>query len=151
MSRAAASRDVRWCRSSPAGSGLLSPGSAHNTPVQAALDRPAALLELACLRVGKLPYVSILSLTSGHYSLRHGARLCIPDVGRILGDGAITGELPGTGDIQDRLTRPSRQVGVQFDQLTRRAVARADCQRAVHHKFHVARAAGFIAGGRNLV
>src|SRR2546425_7803232 len=116
MSRAAASPDVRWCRISPTGWGLLSRGGAHNTPVRAAPDRPASLLELACLRVGKSPCVSILSLTSGHYSLRHGARLCIPDVGRVLGAGAVTGELPGTGYIQDSLARPSLQVGVQFDQ-----------------------------------
>ena len=35
--------------------------------------------------------------------------------------------------------------------LDRRAVARADRQRAVHHEFHVARAAGFVARRRNLV
>ena len=33
----------------------------------------------------------------------------------------------------------------------RRSVARADGQRAVHHELHVAGAAGFVAGGRNLV
>ena len=35
--------------------------------------------------------------------------------------------------------------------LDRRAIARADRQRPVHHEFHVARAAGFVAGGRDLV
>ena len=32
-----------------------------------------------------------------------------------------------------------------------RAIARADRQRAVHHEFHVARAAGLVAGGGDLV
>ena len=35
--------------------------------------------------------------------------------------------------------------------LDSRAIARADGQRAVHHEFHVAGAAGFVAGGRDLV
>ena len=35
--------------------------------------------------------------------------------------------------------------------LDRRAVARADGQGAVHHELHVARAAGLVAGGRDLV
>ena len=35
--------------------------------------------------------------------------------------------------------------------LDRGAVARADGQRAVHHELHVAGAAGFVAGGRDLV
>ena len=35
--------------------------------------------------------------------------------------------------------------------LDGRAVARADGQRAVHHELHVARAAGLVAGGRDLV
>src|SRR5262245_24170007 len=116
MSRAAVSPDVRWCRSSPSGWGLLHRAGAHNIPVQAASDPPASPLEQACLRVGKLPCVSILSLTSGYYSLRHRARLRIPDVGCVLGDGATAGELPGTGDIQDCLVRPPLRVGVQFDQ-----------------------------------
>src|SRR5437867_13134238 len=99
MSRAAASPDVRWCRSSPADWGLLRRAGAHNTLVRAESGPPTYPLGQACLRVGKLPCVSILSLTSGHYSLQHGARLCIPDVGRVLGDGAVTGEFPGTGYI----------------------------------------------------
>ena len=38
-----------------------------------------------------------------------------------------------------------------FGHLDGRAVAGADGQRAVHHELHVARAAGFVAGGRDLV
>src|SRR5215510_10463649 len=55
MSRATASPDARWYRSSPTGWGLPSRGSAHNTLVQAVSDRPATLVELAYLHRGKLP------------------------------------------------------------------------------------------------
>src|SRR4029077_20002332 len=62
MTHAAASLDGRSCRSSPAGSGFLSRGGAHNIPVPAESDPPAALLGPACLQVGKLACVSVLSL-----------------------------------------------------------------------------------------
>ena len=38
-----------------------------------------------------------------------------------------------------------------FRHFDGRAVAGADGQRTVHHEFHVARAAGFVAGGGNLL
>src|SRR5262245_10293178 len=38
-----------------------------------------------------------------------------------------------------------------FSHLDRRPVSRANGERAVHHELHVARSAGFISGGRNLV
>ena len=38
-----------------------------------------------------------------------------------------------------------------FGHFDRRAVARADRQRAVHHELHVAGAAGLVTGGRDLV
>ena len=38
-----------------------------------------------------------------------------------------------------------------FRHLDRGAVARADRQCAIHHEFHVAGAAGLVAGGRDLV
>ena len=38
-----------------------------------------------------------------------------------------------------------------FCHLDGRAIARADGQRPVHHELHVARAAGFVAGGGNLI
>ena len=46
--------------------------------------------------------------------LRHGARLRVPDVGRVLGDGARSLEnLPGAGHVQDRLARPRVGIGVE--------------------------------------
>src|SRR6266436_2903471 len=63
MIRLAASPDVRWCRSLPAGSDFPSRGDVRNTRVQVDSDRPAALLEPACPRVEKLACVSILPLT----------------------------------------------------------------------------------------
>src|SRR4029077_11226941 len=64
MIHAAASLDGRSCRNLPAGSGFLNRGGAHNIPVPAESDPPAALWEQACRQVGKLTSVSILSLTS---------------------------------------------------------------------------------------
>ena len=34
------------------------------------------------------------------------ARLCMPDISRILGDGAVARELAGAGDVEDRFVRP---------------------------------------------
>src|SRR4030095_13869199 len=64
MTHAAASLDGRSCQSLPAGSGFLSRGGAHNIPVPAESDPPAAFLGPACLQVGKLACVSLLPLTS---------------------------------------------------------------------------------------
>src|SRR5262249_1304113 len=38
----------------------------------------------------------------------------IPDAGRILGNGAVAGELSGTGHVDDRLTGPHVGIGVQL-------------------------------------
>ena len=46
-----------------------------------------------------------------HYDTGHG--LGVPDVGRVLGDRAVAGELPGAGHVQDRLARPGSRVGVE--------------------------------------
>src|SRR6476660_3566305 len=62
MTHAEASLDGRSCRSLPAGSGFLGRGGVHNIPVPAESDQPAALLEPACRQVGKLAFVSVLSL-----------------------------------------------------------------------------------------
>src|SRR4029077_3687277 len=62
MTHAAAGLDGRWCRSLPSGSGFLSRGGAHNIPVPAESNPPAALLGPACLPVGKLACVSVLFL-----------------------------------------------------------------------------------------
>src|SRR5262245_58076377 len=48
--------------------------------------------------------------------LRNRARLRVPDVGRVLGDGAVTGELSRAGHVQDGLARPGVRVGIQIDQ-----------------------------------
>src|SRR6266550_1303999 len=111
MIRLAANLGVRWCRSLPAGLGSPGPGGAHNSTVPAAQDPPAALLEPACLQVEKSPFGLPFSST---FELRHGARLCVPDAGRILGNGSVTGEFSRAGNIQDRLPRPSRRVGVEL-------------------------------------
>src|SRR5260370_41013080 len=42
------------------------------------------------------------------------ARFRGPDLGRVLGDGAIAGELPGAGDIQNRFVRPRIALCVEF-------------------------------------
>src|SRR5262249_10383561 len=36
----------------------------------------------------------------------HGARRRVPDVGRVLGDGAVAGELAGAGHVDDGLAGP---------------------------------------------
>src|SRR6516225_6818790 len=46
--------------------------------------------------------------------LRYGTGLGIPDLGRVLGDGAVAGELAGPGDVQDRPARPPGLVRVEF-------------------------------------
>src|SRR5215472_9580280 len=71
MIRLGASLDGRWCRSLPTGSGLLSPGGAHNILVQVESDPLAAPLEPACLQVGKLACASILPSTCSHYETGH--------------------------------------------------------------------------------
>src|SRR5260370_24886591 len=42
------------------------------------------------------------------------ARFRVPDLGRVLGDGAIAGELPGAGDIQNRFVPPRIALCVEF-------------------------------------
>src|SRR5262245_39182572 len=49
-------------------------------------------------------------------SLRDGTRLRVPDGGRVLGDGAVAGELSRAGHIHNGLARPGVRVGVQLDQ-----------------------------------
>src|SRR6266404_2097841 len=46
----------------------------------------------------------------------HRTRCSVPDVFRILCDGAIARELPGGGNVQDGFARPSFFVRVQFTQ-----------------------------------
>src|SRR5215472_17421418 len=48
--------------------------------------------------------------------LWHRTGLRVPNLGGILGDRAIAGELPGTGDVEDGFARPLMLVGVQFGQ-----------------------------------
>src|SRR5262249_26313879 len=48
--------------------------------------------------------------------LRDRTRLRVPDGGRVLGDGAVAGELSRTGHVQDGLARPGIRVGIQLDQ-----------------------------------
>ena len=56
------------------------------------------------------------------------------------------------GDLLGRQTEEEEiLLAGFFDHFDGGAVARAEGQGAVHHEFHVARAAGFVAGGRNLV
>src|SRR3954464_10766415 len=50
--------------------------------------------------------------------LRHRAWPGVPDVGRVLGDGAVAGELAGGGDVQNRLARPRVGSSVQLAQPT---------------------------------
>src|SRR5262245_44090606 len=102
MSRAVGSPDVRWCRSSPTGWGLLSRGAAHNTPGRAAPGRPTCSLGLACLLREKSPCASLLwPLT---ILLRYQTQRHIPDGSRVFGDGAGVGELSGASHVQDGLT-----------------------------------------------
>src|SRR5215472_6159883 len=49
-------------------------------------------------------------------SSRHRTRGCIPDLGGILGNRAVTRKFAGAGNIQDGLARPSVDVGVQLSQ-----------------------------------
>ena len=66
-------------------------------PFKPSSDPPAALLGPACLQVGKLPCISILSLTIR--LLGNGARLCIPNVGCIFGNRSVAGEFSGASHI----------------------------------------------------
>src|SRR5215470_3803755 len=49
-------------------------------------------------------------------SSRHRTRLCIPDLGGILGNRAVARKFAGAGNVQDGLARPSVDVGVQLSQ-----------------------------------
>src|SRR5215813_15361054 len=50
--------------------------------------------------------------------LEHRARLRVPDLGRVLGDGAVAREEAGGGDVGDGLPRPSLLVRVQIEEAT---------------------------------
>src|SRR5215510_11755435 len=60
------------------------------------------------LRVAPTPRSRLLDGTSGGP----------PDLRRVLGDGAIAGELSRAGDVQDGLVRPAALVRVELDQPT---------------------------------
>src|SRR5690242_13226834 len=49
-------------------------------------------------------------------SLEHRARLRVPDLGRVLGDGAVAREEARCGDVGDRLPGPSLLVRVQLEE-----------------------------------
>src|SRR5215510_10766068 len=93
MSRATASPDARWYRSSPTGWGLPSRGSAHNTLVQVVSDRPATLVELAYLHRGKSPCLA--SFDCAHSKLKWP----LP----IRGVGPVDAELVGVLCARDLL------------------------------------------------
>src|SRR5262249_42202973 len=109
MSRAAASLDARWYRSSPTGWGLPSRGSAHNTLVQAVSDRPATHVGLAYLHRGKSPCLASLTVLT----LRHHARSHLPDVAGVFRNGAVTRKLTGMAHIEDRFAFPGLGLRVQ--------------------------------------
>src|SRR5436309_14837947 len=46
----------------------------------------------------------------------HRARLGVPDLGRVLGDGAIAGELARPGDVEDGLACPPLLVRVELEE-----------------------------------
>src|SRR5262245_41318155 len=48
------------------------------------------------------------------YRSRDRTRFCLPDLRRVVSDGAVAGELAGTGHVDDRLARPGVRVGVQL-------------------------------------
>src|SRR3954451_6831681 len=59
-------------------------------------------------------------ITSGHW-----AWFRIPDLGRVLRDGAVAGELAGAGDVHDDLASPLIRVAIQLKQpLVRLKVGR---------------------------
>src|SRR5208283_2699979 len=81
---------------------------AQNSRVRAGPDRSAFPLAPACL-----PRVKWSCVRS---FLWHRTRLGIPDLGGVLGNRAVAGELPGTGDVQDSLACPRVAVGAQLGQ-----------------------------------
>src|SRR6266404_873438 len=57
-----------------------------------------------------------LGWTLGLRSLGNWTRLDFPDFRRVLGNGAVAGELPGAGDIQNGLACPGVGVAIQVAQ-----------------------------------
>src|SRR5215470_8752568 len=49
-------------------------------------------------------------------ALAHRARLGAPDLGGVLGDGAVARERPGAGDVLDRPARPFLGIRVGLEQ-----------------------------------
>src|SRR6266478_1386721 len=63
---------------------------------------------------GEMSICVVLSMGSGKVSLWDRARFRVPDLGRVLGDCPVAGELAGAGDIQNCFARPSIAVCVEF-------------------------------------
>ena len=76
---------------------------------------------------------------------RAGLRLVVVVPVRVVPAAAVGHLLRGQAEQEEVL------LARFFGHLDGRAVARAERQRAVHHELHVARAAGLVAGGRDLV
>src|SRR5262245_33200828 len=60
----------------------------------------------SCLDIAVLPDSDQSSL--------HRTRCCIPNLGGVLRDGSIAGELSGASHIDDGLARPGLRIGVQL-------------------------------------
>src|SRR5512132_3693472 len=97
MIRLAATHDVRWSRSLPTDSDFPSRGDARDTRVQGDSDLLAALLEPACPQVGKL--ACSINPPSHQWLLRNGARLCIPNVGRVFRNRSVAREFSGASHV----------------------------------------------------
>src|SRR4030095_11517661 len=111
MCRQGTSHGVRWCQSLRVDPGHSRPVFSDSTLAQAD-SRPPASPSWPAFLLGKTSS-QMASFSIGYVSLWYRTRLRIPDLRRILGDGAVTGELPGAGQVQDDLARPALGIGVE--------------------------------------
>src|ERR1700693_1873198 len=107
-----ASLGVHWFRNGPSGSGRPSPAHVQNNRVLAWPSRPASLWERAGQRAVRYSQMDV--------SLRHWARLHLPDVSRVFCDRPVTRELSRARYIQDGFLCPSILIGIQFTEVLMR-------------------------------
>src|SRR5580704_16436289 len=120
MTRSEANPGAHWCRSSPVGLDRSGLDGGRSIPFPGELHPPANFLEPVCRLAVKS---SVRSSRSSF--LLYWAWLHLPNLGRVLCNGAVTRKLPRAGDIQDCFVSPPARVGVQCADLFLRLAVRS--------------------------
>src|SRR5215475_7072537 len=114
----------------PPAEGVAPSGAAVPLPAPAGARRGAGLPPDSSV-TGRF----VAPLRRGRFArprLKHRARLRVPDLGRVLGDGAVAREEARCGDVGDDLPCPRSRVCVELEKPTVRLEIRAQvCQMPV--------------------